>query len=363
MSVTKQEGRTVSIRTAIKLINTAFKSKRPVMLWGAPGIGKSDLVEKIANDLGRDLIDVRLPLWEPTDIKGMPFMNTNTGTMEWAPPAEFPTDPDSNAIIFLDEINGAAPSVQAAAYQLILNRRVGQYKLPKNVLIIAAGNRDSDKGVTYRMPKPLANRFVHLDLRVDFDCWLDWAIENKIHADVVGFLQFSKRDLYDFDPKADNKAFATPRSWSFVSELLEEESELTSVEETDLISGCVGEGIAIKFNAHRELRGKLPNPGDILDGKVKKLESNEISVQYAITTGMCYELKEGLDNAKKENDMDTWHEQTSNFIQFMMDNFNTEMVIYGARLALKNYQLPFNHKKIENFKDFFERYGKLVIEA
>ena len=287
--------------------------------------------------------------------------------MVWLPPVDFPTEEEAkkydNIVILFDELNSAAQSVQAALYQLILNKRFGQYILPKNVKLVAAGNRESDKGVTYRMPKPLANRFVHLDLRVDFDCWLDWAIEHKVHTDVVGFLQFSKRDLYDFDPKADNKAFATPRSWSFVSELFEEESELTSVEETDLISGCVGEGIAIKFNAHRELRGKLPNPGDILDGKVKKLESNEISVQYAITTGMCYELKEGLDNAKKENDMDTWHEQTSNFIQFMMDNFNTEMVIYGARLALKNYQLPFNHKKIQNFKDFFERYGKLVIEA
>ena len=192
MSVQVTEGRTVNINEAKRVILKAFRKQRPLMLWGAPGIGKSDLVQQIATELNRDLIDIRLPLWEPTDIKGMPYYNAKTGNMEWSVPAEFPTDPKSTAIIFLDELNGAAPSVQAAAYQLILNRRVGQYVLPKNVLIIAAGNRETDKGVTYRMPKPLANRFVHLELRVDFEVWRDWAVDNQIHPDVVGYLSFQK---------------------------------------------------------------------------------------------------------------------------------------------------------------------------
>ena len=116
-------------------------------------------------------------------------------------PAELPTDPKSNAIVFLDELNSAAPAVQAAAYQLILNRRVGQYHLPEGVSIVAAGNRESDKGVTYRMPAPLANRFVHVELRVDFEDWLQWATNQHIHADVVGYCTFAKQDLYDFDPR------------------------------------------------------------------------------------------------------------------------------------------------------------------
>ena len=114
--------------------------------------------------------------------------------MAWAPPAELPTEEFAaqfdNIVLFLDEMNSAAPAVQAAAYQLILNRRVGQYKLPDNVLIVAAGNREADKGVTYRMPAPLANRFVHLELAVDFDDWFQWAVENDIHQDVVGYLNF-----------------------------------------------------------------------------------------------------------------------------------------------------------------------------
>ena len=130
-------------------------------------------------------------------------------------------------ILFLDEMNSAAPAVQAAAYQLILNRKVGQYTLPDNVLIVAAGNREADKGVTYRMPAPLANRFVHLELRVDFDDWFAWAVapQNNIHSDVVGYLTFAKKDLYDFDPKSPSRSFATPRSWSFVSELLEDDDD------------------------------------------------------------------------------------------------------------------------------------------
>ncbi len=118
--------------------DTAIKKRRPVFLWGPPGIGKSDIVKQIGEDAGREVIDVRLALWEPTDIKGIPYYNADQGKMVWAPPAELPTDPESTAIIFLDELNSAPPAVQAAAYQLILNRRVGTYELPKGVDVVAA---------------------------------------------------------------------------------------------------------------------------------------------------------------------------------------------------------------------------------
>ena len=197
--------RQVTPNGAKKSIKRAFKKKRPLFLWGPPGIGKSDIIGQITNELGKaHLIDIRLSLWDPTDIKGMPYYSEQDNTMKWAPPAELPTEEFAAqfdfVVVFLDEMNSAAPSVQAAAYQLILNRRVGQYKLPDNVMIVAAGNRDADKGVTYRMPAPLANRFVHLELRVDFDDWFQWAVNNDIHRDVVGYLTFAKKDLYDFDP-------------------------------------------------------------------------------------------------------------------------------------------------------------------
>ena len=164
--------RTVKISEARALIKASMRKQRPVFLWGPPGVGKSDLVAQIADELGGPMIDVRLNLWEPTDIKGIPYYNSNANVMSWAPPSELPTEEFASqhpvVVLFLDELAGAAPAVQAAAYQLILNRRVGTYSLPDNVVIVAAGNRMTDKGVTYRMPSPLANRFVHFELRVDF---------------------------------------------------------------------------------------------------------------------------------------------------------------------------------------------------
>jgi len=184
--------RQVGPKASKKAIRKAINVRRPVFLWGPPGIGKSDLVKQIGDDAGREVIDVRLALWEPTDIKGIPYYNADQGKMVWAPPAELPVDPESKAIIFLDELNSAPPAVQAAAYQLILNRRVGTYVLPKGVDVVAAGNREGDRGVTYRMPAPLANRFVHLEMKVDFDDWQDWATLNKVHPDdrwLCGFCQ------------------------------------------------------------------------------------------------------------------------------------------------------------------------------
>ena len=353
--------RTVSPNKAKNSINHAIKKKRPIFLWGPPGIGKSDIVGQITNSLNKShLIDIRLSLWDPTDIKGMPYYSANDNTMKWAPPVELPSEEFAaqfdNIVLFLDEMNSAAPAVQSAAYQLILNRRVGTYKLPDNVLIIAAGNRDADKGVTYRMPAPLANRFVHLELTVDFSDWFDWAVQNKIHKDVVGFLNFSKKDLYDFDPKSSSRSFATPRSWSFVSELLEDALDQSTT--TDLVAGTVGEGLAVKFMAHRKVASKMPNPSDILDGKVKELKTKEISATYSLTVSLCYELKEASDKGDKKFD-----DKVNNFLRFSMDNFETELVVMGIKLALTQYSLPIDPDEVECFDEFHERFGKYIQAA
>ena len=353
--------RTVSPNSAKSAIKHALVKNRPIFLWGPPGIGKSDIVAQITDSLPNShLIDIRLSLWEPTDIKGIPYFDSNSGTMVWGAPSELPSEEFAkqydNIVIFFDEMNSAAPAVQAAAYQLILNRRVGQYKLPDNVRIVAAGNREADKGVTYRMPAPLANRFVHLELAVSFDDWFAWSVENKIHKDVVGFLNFSKKDLYDFDPKSSSRAFATPRSWTFVSELLEDELDENTT--TDLVSGSVGEGLAVKFMAHRKVASKMPNPTDILNGKVKELKTKEISATYSLTVSLCYELKEASDKGDKKFD-----DKVNNFLRFAMDNFETELVVMGIKLALTQYGLPIDPDEIECFDEFHERFGKYIQAA
>ena len=353
--------RTVGPKAAKKAIRKGFAKRRPIFLWGPPGIGKSDIVKQLGEDLGAHVIDVRLSLWEPTDIKGIPYFDSNDGTMRWAPPSELPNQElaakHKQIILFMDEMNSAAPAVQAAAYQLILNRRVGTYELPDNVVMIAAGNREADKGVTYRMPAPLANRFVHLEMRVDWEDYSFWATDNRIHKDVVGYLTFSKKDLYDFDPKSTSRAFATPRSWTFVSELLEDDDTDDSTL-TDLLCGAVGEGLAIKFMAHRKVASKMPNPTDILSGKVKKMDSKEISAMYSLAVSLCYELKDASDKNAKN-----WSEQTNNFFKFIMDNFETELVIMSTKLALTQYNLPLDPDEIECFDDFHAKFGKYISAA
>jgi hypothetical protein len=344
-------------KAAKRSIQKAIEKRRPVFLWGPPGIGKSDIVKQIGEDAKREVIDVRLALWEPTDIKGIPYYNAEQGKMVWAPPAELPTDPESKAIIFLDELNSAAPAVQAAAYQLILNRKVGTYELPKGVDLVAAGNRDGDRGVTYRMPAPLANRFVHLEAKVDVDDWTEWAVMNNVHPEVVGYVSFAKQDLYDFDPKSASKSFATPRSWMFVSELLADDDTDTDTL-TNLVAGAIGDGLAVKFMAHRKVAGRMPKAIDILEGKVKTLDIKEVSAMYSLTVSLCYELKSASEKKVKDfNDM------ADRFFEYMMANFPTELVVMGAKTALTNYDLPLDAGKMKSFDEFHKRFGKYVLSA
>ena len=352
--------RQVSPNNAKSSITHAINKKRPLFLWGAPGIGKSDVVHQIAASIDAHVIDIRLSLWEPTDIKGIPYYNMKENNMIWAAPSELPNEEfakkHKKIILFLDEMNSAAPSVQAAAYQLILNRRVGTYRLPDNVVIIAAGNREADRGITYRMPAPLANRFIHIEMKVDFEDWFQWAVQHNIHKDVVGFLTFSKKDLYDFEPKSSGRSFATPRSWTFVSELLGDEIDESTT--ADLVSGAVGEGLAVKFMAHRKVAKDLPNPSDILSGKVEKMKTKEIRAMYSLTVSLCYELKDACDKKDKK-----FNDKVNKFLRFSMDNFDTEIVVMGIKLALTQYQLPIDPDSIKCFDEFHEKYGKYVIAA
>ena len=355
------ETRTVSPSKAKSSIKHCLMKKRPIFLWGAPGIGKSDIVAQITASLPNShLIDIRLSLWEPTDVKGIPYFDSNSGTMVWGAPAELPSAEFAaqydHIVLFLDEMNSAAPAVQAAAYQLILNRKVGTYELPDNVMIVAAGNREADKGVTYRMPSPLANRFVHFEMEVDFEDWSNWATANDLNADVIGYLTFAKQDLYTFDPKSPSRSFATPRSWTFVSELLDD--DLDEDITTDIVSGSVGEGIAVKFMAHRKIASKLPDPTEILKGKVKELKTKEISAMYSLTVSLCYELRDACNKGDKDFD-----KKVNNFLRFAMDNFETELVVMGIKLALTQYSLPIDPDAVDCFDEFHERYGKYIKAA
>ena len=198
------------------------------MLWGPPGVGKSQGVRQIAKEIEKEtgktvkITDVRLLLFNPIDLRGIPTANADKTLAIWLKPQIFQMDDSDDIvnILFLDEISAAPQSVQAAAYQITLDRVVGEHKLPDNCIVIAAGNRVTDKSVSFKMPKALANRLLHIEIEGSFDSWLNWAEQSGINQKVIGFLSFRTDKLFGFDAKNDDLAFATPRSWEMVSNIL-----------------------------------------------------------------------------------------------------------------------------------------------
>ncbi|OHE01314.1 MAG: ATPase, partial [Sulfurimonas sp. RIFCSPLOWO2_12_36_12] len=239
----------------IVTITSLVEQRVPTFLWGAPGIGKSSIVKQIAQDKGVGFIDLRLALMDPTDLKGIPFYDKESHTALWAPPAFLPRH--GEGILFLDELNSAPPSVQASAYQLILDRKVGEYELPSGWAIVAAGNREGDRGVTYRMPSPLANRFVHFEMEVDVEDWRLWAYKKGLDERVVSYISYRSEHLFTFDAKSDAKSFATPRSWEYVDKILK--STITKELLLDTLSGAIGREVGVSFLSFAKVMNRLPD--------------------------------------------------------------------------------------------------------
>jgi hypothetical protein len=195
-------------------------------------------------------------------------------------------DPGENVvnILFLDEISAAPQSVQAAAYQITLDRVVGEHKLPDNCIVIAAGNRTTDKSVAFKMPKALANRLLHMEVEGSFSSWKQWAIQSGIHPKVLGFLSFRQNYLMKFDAATEELAFATPRSWEMVSNILNYVCEDVD-KMLQLISGVVGLGVAIEFRTWTRVYDDLPDLQEIFDGKNPTLPTGT-DAMYALTAAM-----------------------------------------------------------------------------
>ncbi len=244
-------------------LQALINQKQPAFVWGPPGIGKSSIVKEIAKEQGIGFIDLRLTLLDPTDLKGIPFLKKEQAI--WATPSFLPQADAIGGILFLDELNSAPPSVQAAAYQLILDRRVGEYTLPDNWAIVAAGNRESDRGVTHKMPSPLANRFVHFDMDISMDDWRRWAYKQGVNDSIISFLGLRPDALFSFDAKSGEKSFPTPRSWEFVNNILK--SKLKEAYLFDAVKGAIGEKTAADFLAYKKEVGALPVLLEVFDGK------------------------------------------------------------------------------------------------
>ena len=293
---------------------TADGTNTPVMLWGPPGVGKSQIVAQIAAEKNSALVDIRLSQLEPSDLRGIPF-RTDQGEVEWAIPRMLP-DVDRHGpigILFLDEINAAPPSVSAAAYQLILDRKLGNYEVPEGWAIFAAGNRQSDRGVAFVMPAPLANRFSHYELEANLDDWVTWAMGNDIDQHLIGFLRFRPELLFEYIAEENPIAFPSPRTWEFADRALkkfEDTPQLLSI----ALEAAVGETVGIEFMAYLEHLEKLPDIDAILNGKQVEVP-DEVDLQYAIAAALTRRAKEITDIKQERNKLENILEFANKFPQ------------------------------------------------
>lgn len=267
-----------------ELISAAEGHHTPVMLWGPPGVGKSQMIALIAERRQVPMIDIRLSQMEPSDLRGIPFRVDQH--VEWATPAILPDGKRHGpaGVLFLDEITSAPPAVSAAAYQLILDRRLGEYQVPSHWAIFAAGNRQGDRGVTYSMPAPLANRFSHFEVDTHLDDWVAWAYANGIDERVIAFLRFRPELLFDFDPTHNPVAFPSPRSWEFAHRALQKFHD-----EPQLLQGtlqaCVGPAAGIELAAFIASIDQMPDLDAICRGEAVPVPT-EIDLQYAVAAAL-----------------------------------------------------------------------------
>lgn len=271
------------------ILEREFESTRdghhtPVMMWGPPGVGKSQMVMQVGAKHDVPVIDIRLSQMEPSDLRGIPFRVGEH--VEWAVPAMLPDAArhGSQGILFLDEITSAPPSVSAAAYQLILDRKLGAYEVPDGWAIFAAGNRQGDRGVTYSMPAPLANRFSHFEISVNVDDWVAWAYQNGMDERLIGFLRFRPELLFDFDPAHNPVAFPSPRSWEFAHRALQKFGHNREMM-IGALQACVGPAAGIELSAFVENLDKLPDIDAIVNGEAVKVPK-EIDLQYAVASAL-----------------------------------------------------------------------------
>ncbi len=255
--------------------------KKPLFVWGPPGVGKSDSVRQAAKALNVDLIDFRAALRDAVDIMGLP--SAHDGVTFYNLPAGLPRDPKSSGILFLDEMNSAPAQTQAALYQLVLDRGVGDYRLPDGWQIVAAGNRLTDRGVVHRMPDPLADRFIHVDFEPNLADWCNWALGAGVRPEVVAFLRFRPELLHSHDPARQCHAFATPRGWADCSAILGLNSDI----ESDLLRGRVGDGAAGEFIAFLRLFRSMVSPDAVILNPLTADVPTNASILYALAEALA----------------------------------------------------------------------------
>lgn len=287
----------VKISQAAAMVAKFIRAKIVVMLHGSPAIGKSAIVQQVANEYGLKLIDLRLAQCDPTDLAGFPTITGEKAS--YMPMDTFPIEGDvipkgyNGWLLFLDELNSAAPAIQSAAYKVILDRMVGNHKLHKNVAIVAAGNLESDNAIVQPMSTALQSRMAHLELVVDAKEWVDWASSNGVDHRITSYINFRPDALYTFSPDHTDKTYASPRTWEFANRVLQV-AEAGSSEALPMLSGTISEGVAREFLGFCKIHMSLPKMAEIIANPTGITVPNEPSILFAMTGAIG-------NNANKDN--------------------------------------------------------------
>jgi hypothetical protein len=295
-------------KQVIKSIITAIITNRPLFIWGPPGIGKTQMIQQVVKAINDGLIEipgfdpetetfhlilVPCTLIDPVDALGLPY--NEKAIMKWSRPELWPTDKDWKGIIFFDELNAAIPAVQVACYRPAEtdgngNRWIGTHKLPRGARIMAAGNRDSDRAVTHKMPTPLRSRFTHIEAETFFKDWLEWAFSHEIAPVVCAWIHFNPDMLYTFDPKSDARAYSVPRSVVGLSDYYKQ--GLDKDVEYDTYAGTVGEIAAVDFISFLRIYEDKVDPAAILADPENADIPKEAGTKYAICAGLAGRAEE-----------------------------------------------------------------------
>lgn len=283
-----------SPRQIVPHIIRAIKATLVPIVRSSPGVGKSDIARQIARQYNLKMIDMRLAQLDPTDLNGLPRF-TEDGFAIYAPFVDFPlegSDPGINPetgeayagwMIFFDEITSAPKQIQAAAYKIILDRMIGQKKLDRRVVMMAAGNLETDNAVVHSMSTALQSRLIHLDLEVSDKDWINWAVNNGIDSRVIGFISFQPKMLYQFKPDSQDHTYPCPRTWEFTSRLIINHPTLGH-EDLPVIAGAISPGPATQFIEFCRIYETLPKISAIIANPGGIFIPQEPGIKYAIAT-------------------------------------------------------------------------------
>lgn len=287
---------TVDQTSLVEVLKASHTLGQPLFIWGSPGIGKSDIVNRFATDIGGVVCDIRLGQYDAVDIRGLPDVEGSTTV--WHPPSTLPFKgsdwpTDRPIILFLDEAMQAAPAVQGVAFQLVLDRAVGEHELLDNVYVCAASNRETDRAGVNRMLSPLANRFLHVDLSPTLDGWKGWAFDAGVAPEVIAYLSTrpDMLDMFEKAQKAGAKSFATPRSWEYVSRILSEFRTETNLLDI-MVPAAIGPAVAVEFLQFYRMTHALPTMEEVIEdpeGTTVPVQNDE---RYAVITMLAARVPE-----------------------------------------------------------------------